>query len=93
MRSRWLELACAGGVILSTCVALTTTHVLPTPLHPSKGARLAWECVVMELLLTVGQGDRNREYILVMHYAIQREWIDVARVRPERVRLTFLVDD
>jgi hypothetical protein len=48
--SRWIVWACAGGVVLFTSVALTTAHVLPTPLQdPSTWTRLAWECVVMEL--------------------------------------------
>jgi len=50
VRSRWILLACAGGVMLFTCVALTTAHVLPTSLeYPNPWTRLAWECVVMEL--------------------------------------------
>jgi hypothetical protein len=50
VRSRWILSACAGGVVLFTCVALTTALVLPTPLQYSPlWTRLAWECVVMEL--------------------------------------------
>jgi len=54
VRSRWILLACAGGVMLFTCVALTTAHVLPTPLQDlNTWTRLAWECVVMELLFAI----------------------------------------
>lgn len=43
-------LALAAGLVLFTCVSLTTASVLPTPLRdPDPWARLAWECVVMEL--------------------------------------------
>lgn len=50
VRPRWMLLALAAGVLLFTCVSLTTAKVLPTPLHdPNSWAQLAWECVVMEL--------------------------------------------
>jgi hypothetical protein len=51
VRTRWILLAFAGGVLVFTCVSLTTAHMLPTPLHnPDAAPRLAWECVLMELL-------------------------------------------
>jgi hypothetical protein len=54
VRSRWILLACAGGVMLFTCVALTTARVLPTPLQDlHTWTRLAWECVFMELPFAV----------------------------------------
>lgn len=49
-RRGWVLLALIAGLLLFTCVSLTTAHVLPTPLNaPNAWARLAWECVVMEL--------------------------------------------
>src|SRR5690242_29486 len=54
VRPRWILLACASGVVLFTCVALTTAHVLPTPLQYSNTwMQLARECVVMELLFAI----------------------------------------
>jgi len=54
VRPRWILLALAAGVLLFTCVSLTTANVLPTPLHnPNSWARLAWECVVDELLFAI----------------------------------------
>jgi hypothetical protein len=50
VRIRWLLLAFASGLLLFACVALTTAHILPTPLgDPNSWAQLAWECVMMEL--------------------------------------------
>jgi hypothetical protein len=50
VRRRWMLLALAAGVLLFTCVSLTTAFVLPTPRHdPNSWTRLAWECVIMEL--------------------------------------------
>ncbi|HEX5354440.1 MAG TPA: NrsF family protein [Rhodanobacteraceae bacterium] len=49
-RPGWVMLALTAGLLLFTGVSLTTAIVLPTPLHdPDSWARLAWECVVMEL--------------------------------------------
>lgn len=46
----WGISALAAGLLLFTCVSLTTAIVLPTPLRdPDPWARLAWECVAMEL--------------------------------------------
>jgi hypothetical protein len=43
-------LALIAGLLLFTCVSLVTANVLPTPLRdPDPWARLAWECVTMEL--------------------------------------------
>jgi hypothetical protein len=53
LRTRWLLLAFASGLLLFACVALTTAHILPTPLRTNSWARLAWECVVMELLFAI----------------------------------------
>jgi hypothetical protein len=54
VRPRWILLALAAGVLLFTCVSLTTANVLPTPLHNSNSwARLAWECVIDELLFAI----------------------------------------
>jgi hypothetical protein len=53
-RPRWMVLALAAGVLLFTCVSLTTAIVLPTPLRdPDSWAQLAWECVIMELLFAI----------------------------------------
>lgn len=50
VRRRWVLLALAAGLLIFTCVSLTTATVLPTPLRgPGSWARLAWECVAMEL--------------------------------------------
>lgn len=50
VRRAWVLLALTAGLLLFTGVSLTTAHVLPTPLsNPDAWARLAWECVVMEL--------------------------------------------
>jgi hypothetical protein len=49
-RPRVVLLALAAGLLLFTGVSLTTSMVLPTPLAgPGSWARLAWECVAMEL--------------------------------------------
>jgi hypothetical protein len=49
-RPRWVLLALIAGLLLFTGISLTTASVLPTPLHDSGSwARLAWECVAMEL--------------------------------------------
>jgi hypothetical protein len=49
-RPGWTWLALAGGALLFAAVSLTTKGVVPTPLRDSAGwARLAWECVSMEL--------------------------------------------
>ena len=54
VRPRWILLALAAGVLLFTCVSLTTANVLPTPLDdPSSWTRLAWECVIDELLFAI----------------------------------------
>jgi hypothetical protein len=54
VRPRWILLALAAGVLLFTCVSLTTASVLPTPLHnPNSWTRLAWECVINELLFAI----------------------------------------
>jgi hypothetical protein len=54
LRSRWLLLSSAGGLLLFACVTLTTAHVLPTPLQNSHAwTRIAWECVTMELLFAI----------------------------------------
>src|ERR1700730_13442307 len=43
-------------------------------------------------LWTFGEGDRGGEHVLIVHYAVQRERIHVARIGPEGMRLAFLVD-
>jgi len=54
VQARWMLFALAGGFVLFTCVTLVTASVLPTPLRDqSAWARLAWECVVMELLFAI----------------------------------------
>jgi hypothetical protein len=54
VRSRWMLLAFAGAVAVFAAVSLITARVLPTPLHePGAWSRLAWECVVMELVFAV----------------------------------------
>jgi hypothetical protein len=54
VRPRWMLLALAAGALTFTCVSLTTVNVLPTPLHnPNSWARLAWECVIDELLFAI----------------------------------------
>jgi hypothetical protein len=54
VRRRRILLALAAGVLLFTCVSLSTAYVLPTPLrNPNSWARLAWECVIDELLFAV----------------------------------------
>jgi len=54
LRSRWILLALAAGVALFTWVSLTTANVLPTPPDdPSSWKRLAWECVIDELLFAI----------------------------------------
>jgi hypothetical protein len=54
VKSEWILLASAAGVLLFTCVSLATANVLPTPLHdPESWRRLAWECVFMELLFAL----------------------------------------
>ena len=54
VRPRWILLALTSGVLLFTCVSLTTANGLPTPLHnPNSWARLAWECVIDELLFAI----------------------------------------
>ena len=54
VRPRWVLLALAGGVLLFTCVSLTTANALPTPLdNPNSWTRLAWECVIDELLFAI----------------------------------------
>lgn len=54
VRPRWILLALAAGVLLFTCISLTTASVLPTPLHnPNSWTRLAWECVADELLFAI----------------------------------------
>ena len=54
VRPRWILLALAAGALLFTCVSLTTAGVLPTPLHhPNFWNRLAWECVIDELLFAI----------------------------------------
>ncbi|HEU4654845.1 MAG TPA: NrsF family protein [Steroidobacteraceae bacterium] len=54
VRRRSMFSAFAAAVLLFTCVSLITGNVLPTPLHnPSAWSRLAWECIVMELLFAI----------------------------------------
>lgn len=54
VRPRWILLALAAGALLFTCVALNTASVLPTPLyHSNSWMRLAWECVIDELLFAI----------------------------------------
>lgn len=54
VRPRWMLLALGVGVLLFTCVSLTTANVLPTTLdNPDSWTRLAWECVVDELLFAI----------------------------------------
>ena len=53
-RPRRILLALAAGLLLFTCVSLSTANVLPTPLHnPNAWARLVWECVIDELLFAI----------------------------------------
>jgi hypothetical protein len=52
--SRWMLVWLMAGILLFACVSLVTATVLPTPLHdPSAWARLAWECVIMELWFAI----------------------------------------
>jgi hypothetical protein len=54
MRPRYLVLAFVAGVLLFTCVCLMTASVLPTPRgNPDSWTRLAWECVIDELMFAI----------------------------------------
>jgi hypothetical protein len=54
VKPRWMLSALAAGALLFSCVSLITVKVLPTPLHDADSwARLAWECVTMELLFAI----------------------------------------
>jgi len=53
-RPRWILLALAAAVLLFTCVSLATANVLPTPPdNPDSWTRLAWECVIDELMFAI----------------------------------------
>ena len=54
VRPRRMLLALAAGILLFTCVSLSTANVLATPPHdPDSWARLARECVIDELLFAI----------------------------------------
>jgi hypothetical protein len=49
-RRGWMHSALAAGVALFVFVSLATAYAMPTPPQaPDSWARLAWECVAMEL--------------------------------------------
>jgi len=53
-RPRWILLALAAAVLLFTCVSLATANVLSTPPdNPDSWTRLAWECVIDELMFAI----------------------------------------
>jgi len=75
LRARWMLLAFGGAAVVFAAVSLITAQVLPTPLHVrSAWSRLAWECVVMELVFAVPA-------------LIVTAWL-VARALPTRPALT-----
>ncbi|HEU4487167.1 MAG TPA: NrsF family protein [Povalibacter sp.] len=72
---RWLWLAFAGAALLFAAISLLTAHVLPTPLHDRvSAARMAWECVFMELQFAIPS-------------IVVSAWL-VARALPTRPALT-----